>query len=350
MHGNQWSKAHDSGGSKGRPLRWVLFTRSALCWSGLLISLKIMMPRLFSLFGWLWLAAGPALAQRLPLPPNSGAASPALVSADDPPAVQQQLFRAAAFVARFQDSEALGRYQAVLKMQPLHYLALWQAAVLSVKIGQRYTDETRKQAYYDAATDYAARALALRPEGGEANYAAALALFSQATLRHARGRLAAYRELRSYVFLATEKRPDLPDAWQLLGRWQYRLAHYNLLERLASRLFFGSTPTATSLEAMSSLERARDLAPNRLQFRYDLARMYRYQGRRRRAIAELEAAAAIPPVTSEDLIVSRLCRQLLPPLQRAAARRERRRRHVLRVAPGAAEGLGQPGAGAGQQP
>ena len=289
----------------------------------------------------LCLLAGPTLAQ--PPPP----AAPAVT---DPPVIQQHLFQAAAFAARYQDSEALGHYQAVLKTQPLHYLALWQAAVLSVKIGQRYTDETRKQAYYDAATDYAARALALRPEGGEANYAAALALFSQATLRHARGRLAAYRELRSYVFLATEKRPDLPEAWQLLGRWQYRLAHYNLLERLASRVFLGSTPTATSMEAMNSLERARDLAPDRLQFRYDLARVYRYQGRRRRAIAELEAAARLLPVTSEDLIISRLCRQMLPPLLRAAARRERRLHQALRVAPGAAEGLGPPGAGAGQQP
>ena len=304
--------------------------------------------RLLLLCCWLCLVAEPALAQPPQGPPNPVAA---LISApDDPPAVQQHLFQAAAFAARFQDSEALGRYQAVLKTRPLHNLALWQAAVLSIKIGQRYTDETRKQAYYDAATDYANRALALRPEGGEANYAAALALFSQATLRHAKGRLAAYRELRSHVFLATEKRPDLPEAWQLLGRWQYRLAHYNVVERLASRLFFGATPAATSMEAMNSLERARDLAPNRLQFRYDLARMYRYQGRRRRAIAELEAAAGIMPLTSEDLIISRLCRQMLPPLQRAAARRERRLHHTLRVAPGAADGLGQPGAGAGQQP
>ena len=287
----------------------------------------------------LLLASAPALAQFNALPTPSIAAAPA---PGDPPAVQKQLFQAAAFAVKFQESEALGRYQAVLKTQPAHYLALWQSAVLSVKIGQRYSDETRKQAYFDAARRYADRALALRPEGGEANYAAALALFSQATLYHARGRLAAYRELRSYVYLATEKRPDLPEAWQLLGRWEYRLAHYNIFERLASQLLFGGTPAATSQQAMTSLERARDLAPDRLQYRYDLARVYRYQGRRRRAIAELVAAAKLLPVTSEDLIVSRLCSQMLPPLQRAAARRERHRRPKLRVAPGPMEGLGQP--------
>ena len=275
--------------------------------------------------------AGPAIAQiwsrtaaRPELAKPSPSRAPELPT--DPPAVRTKLFQAAALVNAFKESEALGVYQEVLKLNPQHYLALWQAAVLSVKIGARYSDETRKAAYFDAARQYADRALALRPEGGESNYAVALALFNQVSLYKAGARLEAFRDLRSHVYLATEHRPDLAEAWQLRGRWQYRVAHYNLLERLFSKLVLGGVPSGgNSREAMADLEKALALAPQSLPLYYDLARMCQYQGRRRRAIATLEAALKIAPITSEDLVILRSCRNLLPPLLRADARRQRQR-------------------------
>lgn len=256
---------------------------------------------------------------------KSGAPLPAARPPVETPALRQHVAQGAALQAQYKDSEALAQYQEALKINPEHYESLWRAAVLSVRIGTRYSDDTRKSAYFDAARAYADRALRLQPEGGESNYAAALALFSQATLLHARGRLRLYRDLRSHVFLAAERRPDLPEAWQLLGRWHYRVAHYNLLEQLFSKIALGGVPQgASSRLAMQALEKARELDPQRVQYCYDLARMYKYQGRRKRAIAVLREAVKLPTYTSEDLTVNRLCQQLLPPLERAAARRERR--------------------------
>lgn len=254
-------------------------------------------------------------------------------SVADPLAVRTKLFQAAALANGFKESEALGVYQEILKLAPAHYLSLWQAAVLSVKIGSRYSDETRKSAYFDAARQYAERALALRPEGGESNYAVALALFNQATLYKAGARLEAFRDLRSHVYLATEHRPDLPETWQLLGRWQYRVSHYNLLERLYSRLVLGGVPSGgDSREAMADLEKAVQLAPQSLPFHFDLVRMYIYQGRRKAAIAVLQMTQQIPAITSEDLVILRQCRQLLPRLVRANARRQRRLERLGRFA------------------
>jgi hypothetical protein len=82
---------------------------------------------------------------------------------------------------------------------------------------------------------------------------------------------------------------------------------------------------STAASCLADLEKAHELAPHSLQFCYDLARMYRYQGRRRRAIAVLREAERLPTITSEDLVVSRLCRKMLPPLVRADARRQKRR-------------------------
>lgn len=292
-----------------------------------------------SVWGWGGLAAlaaglcaGPAAAQAPAVPPAAppvvqpGAAPAPDALGEDPPAVRQKLFEAARLLNHYKDSEALAVYQDVLKTNSAHYLALWQSAVLSVKIGARYSDETRKTAYFNAAARYADRALALRPEGGESNYAAALALFSQAGLYRSENRLAAFRDLRSYVFLAVAQRPDLPEVWQLLGRWQYRVGHYNVPERIYSKIILGGVPPGGSVtDAMHSLETAIRLDSSRVSFYYDLARMYRYQGRRRRAVALLQKAIRLPTYTSEDLTVNRLCQLMLPPLQRATTRRARRR-------------------------
>ena len=242
----------------------------------------------------------------------------------DSVALRRHLRQAAVLQSKYMDSEALAQYRAAIKINPQPYESLWRSSVLSVSIGNRYSDETRKSAYFAAAHQYADRALAIQPEGGESNYALALALFSEAGLLSARSRLAIFKELRSHVYLAAERRPDLPEAWQLLGRWYYRVAHYNALEKTFSRVFLGGYPQgASSKKAMEALEKARQLDPTRIQYCYDLARMYKYQGRRRRAIAVLQEAIKLPTYTSEDLTVNRLCQQLLPPLVRAAARRDR---------------------------
>ena len=205
----------------------------------------------------------------------------------DPPAIQQQAASGRQPRQSFKDSEALAVYQEILKAVPTHYLALWQAAVLSVKIGARYSDETRKSAYFNAARSYADRALLLRPEGGESNYAVALALFNQATLYKAGARLAAFRDLRSHVYLATEHRPDLAETWQLLRPLAVPGSALQPARTPVQQAGAGrrARRAAAAGKPSTSLEQAHELAPSNLQFCYDLARMCRYQGRRRRAIA-----------------------------------------------------------------
>lgn len=274
------------------------------------------------LFVCLWLLvvliglnAGPAHGQfRKPKPkPKPSAPVESPISSE----VAKLLAEARTLQAQYKESEALAKYEQVLAKAPATYEALWQAAVLSVRIGARYTDETRKLAYFSAARLYSSRALVVRPDGAESNYAEALALANQATLVTARARLLAYREMKPYVFKAVEQRPDFADAWQLLGRWHFRVDHYNLIERVYSRLFLGGTPDgASSNAAVNALLKAHELEPQRIQYPYDLARILLSQKLRTRAVAALQDAVEITPVTAEELEISRRCRKLLVQLNR----------------------------------
>lgn len=231
--------------------------------------------------------------------------------------VSQLLAEARALQQQYKESEALAKYEQVLAQAPGHYEALWQASVLSVRIGARYTDETRKAAYFAAARLYSTRALVVKPEGAESNYAEALALVNQATLLSNRGRLVAYKEMKPYVFKAVDKAPKWADAWQLLGRWHYRVDHYNVLEKAYSQLFLGGMPgSASTPKAIEALVKAHELEPKKIQFCYDLARVHLNQGQRTRASNVLQEAAQLTPVTSEELEMSRRCRALLIQLNR----------------------------------
>lgn len=231
--------------------------------------------------------------------------------------ISKLLAEGRALQQQYKESEALAKYEQVLKQAPGNYEALWQASVLSVHIGTRYTDETRKSAYFAAARLYSTRALVVKPEGAESNYAEALALVNQATLLSARGRLVAYKEMKPYVFKAVEKAPQWADAWQLLGRWHYRVDHYNLLERAYSQFLLGGMPgSASTGKAIEALVKAHELEPRKIQFCYDLARVHLNQGQRTRASNVLQEATQLLPVTSEELEMSRRCRLMLVQLNR----------------------------------
>jgi len=236
-------------------------------------------------------------------------------SAETP--IEQLLAEAHTLQAEYHESQALAKYEEILGRDARQYQALWQAALLSLRIGRRYTDETRKGAYFVSARQYADRALAVQPNGAEANYAVALTLLTRATLLTARGRLYAYKEIKPYIFKAVAQCPDWADTWALLGRWHYRVDHYNVLERLFSRFFLGGMPGgASSRKAIDALERAHELAPTNLQFCYDLARVYNNQKQFGNARRLLQKCVTLQPSTSDELETSRSCRHLLEQVQR----------------------------------
>ncbi|WP_303311486.1 hypothetical protein [Hymenobacter sp. BT730] len=269
--------------------------------------------RLFLMGLWLAMALG-----CMPLASYAQIAAPATDEKLAPkPSIKKLLADARSLQRQYRDSEALAKYEEVIWRDGKNVEALWQAALMSVRIGSRYTDETRKSLYFTAARGYAERSWALQPEAAEPNYAVALVLANQALLLHAKGRLQTYRDMKPYVFKAVARRPTWSEAWQLLGRWHYRVDHYTLLERLFSSLFLGGAPSgASSRQAIDALLKAQQLDPKRIQVYYDLARVYDTQKQDEKAIQVLQEAALLTPITTEELEISRRCRILLTRLER----------------------------------
>lgn len=218
---------------------------------------------------------------------------------------------------KYQEAEALEKCRLALRFAPTHLDALCRASMLSSRLGGRFTDETRRAAYYEQAQGYAARAVDAFPQAATANYALALAITNVGSLAGPRGRFNARLDARPYLENALEADPRYAPAWQLMGRWQFKVANYNFFERLGSQLLTGSVPRgATNAKAVAALRRAIAYDSTHLDYHYDLARMYALRRRYPEAMEVLARAQIIDPVTAEELAVSRQCAALLEQLRR----------------------------------
>lgn len=246
---------------------------------------------IFAVFAWLAFA---------------GYATCASVPGDDLIKEANELFR------QFKDREALEKFQRVLLRQPSNYEALYKTSLLNTRIGLRYADETEKLEYLSAAKGYAEMALAADEEGADAHYAYALAVHNLSIVSGAKERILHIRLVKRHLETALRLNPDHAGAWQLLGRWHYKAANFNFLERGAAELLINGIPRgSTNEKALEAIHKSISCDPRNISGYYDLAIIYRDMKRKAESVAVLQEALQLRLVTSEDLEISRRCKALL---------------------------------------
>ncbi|KAI8467530.1 MAG: hypothetical protein J3K34DRAFT_481196 [Monoraphidium minutum] len=210
-------------------------------------------------------------------------------------AARDWLARGAAAERALDLREALSCYQSALSLQPssLEYLCRvakqWSDLTYEPGAGPAQAVEANSKA-----VEFAERAVALAPEwaGGyiaECVSKGRLALFSD---NKTKVRLAKEAREAAVTALALEPGNDL--AHHLMGRWHYEMAQINFVVRQLVRLVYGAAlAPGTFPDALSEFQAAADLAPGRLIHRVELGRTLLKLGRRREALAALEASLAM---------------------------------------------------------
>lgn len=215
-------------------------------------------------------------------------------------------------LGNYKDSEALRVYEQVLEVSSDNYIALCKASYLHCRIGDRYTDETKKLQHIAKARDYANRAYSLSPQDAESNYVMALSLGSQALLSGPKERLKSIHEVKSFVDAALAADANHAGAWHILGRWYFKMANLNFAEIAASRFLFGGVcGAATNKNAADAMEKAITCDPKNIRYYYDLALIYDEMKENEACIATLTKALTLTLATKEELELSRRCKIML---------------------------------------
>jgi tetratricopeptide (TPR) repeat protein len=218
-------------------------------------------------------------------------------------------------LSQYKDREALAKFQLVLMEDPSHYEALYKASLLNTRIGMRYSDESEKIEYFSAAKGYAEMALKVNPKGADGHYVLALAVNNLSIVSGTKNRVLNLKLVKQHLDNALIADPRHAAAWQLLGRWYYKVANFNFLEATACKFLAGGVPVgASNYKAIESIRKSITFNPNNISGFYDLAIIYRDMKQKAESISVLQEALQLNLITSEDLEISRRCKALLQDL------------------------------------
>ena len=209
------------------------------------------------------------------------------------------------------ENAAFHKFREVIKVNPVNIYALNKCSELCSRIGQRQKDQKARDDYYRAAKTYASIALKVNPNDGEANCVMAMALGRSSMSKTGKEKIENAREVRKYVDISLRNDPRNFKAWHILGRWHYEITNLNFLERAAVKVIYGGLPHASIKESITAFENARVFAPGLLLNYLEMAKAYKQDGQKTKAIAYLRLMLTLPNQTEDDPAIKEYGRKLL---------------------------------------
>jgi len=156
------------------------------------------------------------------------------------------------------------------------YDSLCNASSVAVDLGEFNADRHQRDSLFSAAEKDARAAVAANPQGVQGHFALARALGRRALSLGVRERAKYGVEVREEAIAALVIDPRHAGALHVLGVWNHQVMQLSALQRLVAKTILGARVfgKASWQEAVSSLEDAVAIEPDRIVHRLDLARVY----------------------------------------------------------------------------
>jgi tetratricopeptide (TPR) repeat protein len=203
---------------------------------------------------------------------------------------QEHIARGDSLHAAFHSAEALKQYEAAINLEATNTDALGKASRSAVDVGEAESDATKKRDFFRVGEAYARRALAVDSSSAELHFDLARALGRAALSVGVRDRVRYAVEVRSEALAALKIDPNHPGALHVLGMWNAEVMRLSGFERFFARNLLGGKVLgqANWKDAVSNLERAVEVDPDRLTHHLDLAEIYADTGEKAKARAQFE--------------------------------------------------------------
>jgi tetratricopeptide (TPR) repeat protein len=213
---------------------------------------------------------------------------------------------------------ALAHFEAALALDSTDYAANWRAAFALLDEGQLIPDRVRspeRDSLFARAEGLARRALAadsLRPEG---HFAVAATVGLASLTMGKKERIRRAKVIRDQALRTLELDPSHDGAYHVLGRWNAEIMRLSGFSRFFAKSFLGAGifGQASWEQAITNLQKAVELDPERISHRLELARIYADRKRYQEARDQLGRISSLPD------------RELLDPLYRQQAQELGRR-------------------------
>lgn len=213
------------------------------------------------------------------------------------------------------EKAALNKFKEVLQADPDNLYALTRCSELCSRIGNREKSSASRDAYYATALSYARTALRVNAHSDEANVVMAIALGRTVLVKSGKEKISAVKDIKTYADNALKINPKNFKAWHVLGKWHYEVSDLNMMEKAATRIFYGGLPDASIKQSIVAYERARSLSPGFMLNYLELAKAYKRNDENGKATAFLKTLITLPNKTEDDPRIKAEATKLLKQLQ-----------------------------------
>jgi tetratricopeptide (TPR) repeat protein len=231
--------------------------------------------------------------------------------------VQSEMIQADLHYSHFQVKEAIQDYNLILEKKPDNLKALCRSSIFYSRLGYRTDDKEHKEKYYREAKKRAEHALKIDPTNSNANYAMSVALGRIAQISGLHAKVEAARTTKKYAERALKADSTNDGAWDALGRWNYKIANLNFVQRMAFKTFFGGLPKgASTRKGIEYIKKAIVQNPGYIMYYRDLADAYKALGKDKKAIETCKIALKKPNMTPISTKYKGDCHNLIDDLKR----------------------------------
>ena len=198
------------------------------------------------------------------------------------------------------EKAAFAKFKEVLKIQPSNLHALARCSELCSSIGNRETSTKTRDDYFKVALIYAKTAYKIYPENDEANVAMAIAIGRIILLKSGKEKITFVKELKGYADKAIAVNPKNFKAWHILGKWHYEVSNLNAFEKTAAKIIYGALPASSLASCINAYEKAKVLNSNFALNYLELAKAYKRNNEKVKAIAQLNYLLTLPNKAQDD--------------------------------------------------
>jgi tetratricopeptide (TPR) repeat protein len=206
---------------------------------------------------------------------------------------------------------AFKKFKEALKIQAGNIYALTRCSELCSRIGKRAPDSKTRDDYYKGAKIYAETALKLNAASSDANCVMAIAMGRISLTKSGKEKITTAKEIKKYAELAIKYNAANFKAWHVLGKWHYEISSLSFFERTAAKVFFGGVPTSSYTESINAYEKAKQLDPAFVLNYLELAKSYKRNSQKDKAIATLKTMLTLQNRTEDDPLVKAEGKSLL---------------------------------------
>ena len=194
--------------------------------------------------------------------------------------------------ARFKPDEALPHYLAAIGTDSSNAEALWKAARSQIDLAEAERDEARRTGLSKSGEALARRSIRVHPQSADAHFHLARALGRRALSLGVRDRVKYATDVRAEALEALRLDPNHPGALHVMGVWNAEVMRLNGVSRFLAKNVLGGRVfgEASWGRAVSYMERAVAVDPDRIVHHLDLGKIYADVGDKAKAEAQLDLA------------------------------------------------------------